>query len=426
MSNGKRGSPEARRRRPPTIDLKATEIASEPVKPAEPVDPPKESAAASGRCGRGPRGRACVGAAAIGAPASGAAASGAAAGRAQAGASRMVRTACPRLRETVNRHADWRLIGAGAIGAAAMMAVLLVILATGALSSRTRSTPLASRLTLLEQQTREVANRPQPTGLDPARARRARGAGRRRRAGDGAASPTSRAASRGPSRAPAAWLRSSARLARAEQAGAAPRPAPGRSGARRPRGGARSRAAAARRSRHAARRRQCGRARCQVARRCGVRGGAEGAACRARGRRARSSQALTARVAALEQAAKVAQERHRRHGRRRPGRAARFRGGLAARRGRARRSVRAGAGGGAPACRPIAKALAPLEPFAATGVPRAAALARELSGLTGAMLSAAGQRAARRRLHRPAAAECRAAGAHPSDQRGAGRRRRRP
>src|SRR5688572_28866587 len=43
MSNGKRGSPEARRRRPPTIDLKATEIASDPVKPAEPVDPLKES-----------------------------------------------------------------------------------------------------------------------------------------------------------------------------------------------------------------------------------------------------------------------------------------------------------------------------------------------------------------------------------------------
>ena len=39
---------------------------------------------------------------------------------------------------------------------------------------------------------------------------------------------------------------------------------------------------------------------------------------------------------------------------------------------------------------PDASALAPLEPFAATGVPRAAALARELSQLTGPMLSAAG------------------------------------
>ena len=65
MSNGKRGSPEARRRRPPTIDLKATEIASEPVKPAEPVDPPKESAAAAAAAAE-VRGRACVGAAAIG------------------------------------------------------------------------------------------------------------------------------------------------------------------------------------------------------------------------------------------------------------------------------------------------------------------------------------------------------------------------
>jgi hypothetical protein len=34
--------------------------------------------------------------------------------------------------------------------------------------------------------------------------------------------------------------------------------------------------------------------------------------------------------------------------------------------------------------------LAPLEPFAATGVPRAAALARELSQLSGPMLNAAG------------------------------------
>ena len=37
-----------------------------------------------------------------------------------------------------------------------------------------------------------------------------------------------------------------------------------------------------------------------------------------------------------------------------------------------------------------AKALAPLEPFAAAGVPRAATLARELSQLTGPMLAAAG------------------------------------
>jgi hypothetical protein len=39
---------------------------------------------------------------------------------------------------------------------------------------------------------------------------------------------------------------------------------------------------------------------------------------------------------------------------------------------------------------PDAGALAPLEPFAATGVPRSAALARELSQVSGAMLSAAG------------------------------------
>jgi hypothetical protein len=100
-------------------------------------------------------------------------------------------------------------------------------------------------------------------------------------------------------------------------------------------------------------------------------------------------QALAARVAALEQAAKAAQERI----------AATAGADRAGRLAFVAVALRGAVERGDPfarelaAVRPLvadAKALAPLEPFAANGVPRAAALARELSGLTGAMLSAAG------------------------------------
>jgi hypothetical protein len=57
MADDKRpsGPPGGKRRRPPaTIDLKATEITSDPVQPAEPVDLPQEPAAAEAQ----PAGRA--------------------------------------------------------------------------------------------------------------------------------------------------------------------------------------------------------------------------------------------------------------------------------------------------------------------------------------------------------------------------------
>ena len=69
-------------------------------------------------------------------------------------------------------------------------------------------------------------------------------------------------------------------------------------------------------------------------------------------------------------------------------------------------------------------ASAPLEPFAATGVPRTAALARELSQLAAAMLNAAGTAPRDGGIIDRLQAERRAAGAHPPDQRGAGRRSR--
>jgi hypothetical protein len=100
-------------------------------------------------------------------------------------------------------------------------------------------------------------------------------------------------------------------------------------------------------------------------------------------------EALTARVSALEQAAKSAEEKIARTAG--ADRIARLAFLAVALRGPVER--------GEPftqelaAVKPLvpdAAALAPLEPFAATGVPRTAALARELSQLTGPMLSAAG------------------------------------
>ena len=381
MSNAKRGSTEARRRRPPTIDLKATEVVSEPVKPTEPIDPPKESSDP---------------------PAAAAAEIHAAAPASEPPPSEPPPAEPPvaepepaqakwserwsGLREAVNSHADWRLIGAGAIGAAIMMAVLLLILATGALSPADQATPLASRLTVLEQQTREVANRPPPTGLDQrALAELATRVGAAEQAMGRVADIESRLARAEQGAGRVAEIES--RLARAEQAGAVPRsqgdPAlsarvAALEAALRPLADLGSRLDAV----NAAARDATSRADAAFE-------AAQKAPPAAPAVPSNELQALTARVAALEQAAKVAQERI----------AATAGADRAGRLAFVAVSLRAAVERGDPfgqelaAVRPLVadpKALAPLEPFAATGVPRAAALARELSGLTGAMLSAAG------------------------------------
>ena len=63
------------------------------------------------------------------------------------------------------------------------------------------------------------------------------------------------------------------------------------------------------------------------------------------------------------------------------------------------------------------KALAPLAPFAASGVPAAQALAQELHALLPAMLADFRRISAARRLPRAAAGQCRQTGAHPSGYR---------
>ena len=384
MSNGKRGSPEARRRRPPTIDLKATEIASEPVKPAEPVDPPKESPPAAAAAEVHAAAPASEPPPSEPPPAEPPPAEPPPAEPRPAQAAWSERLSG--LRETVNRHADWRLIGAGAIGAAVMMAVLLIILATGALSSD-QVTPLASRLTLLEQQTREVANCPQPTGLDQrALAELAARVGAAEQAMGRVAAIESRLARAEQGAGRVAEIE--ARLARAEQAGTAPRPAqvdPALSNrvaaleaALRPLADLGTQIDAAKAA-----------ARDAKSRADAAFEAAQKAPLAAPAVPSEELQALTARVAALEQATKVAQDRI----------AATAGADRAGRLAFVAVSLRAAVERGDPfgqelaAVRPLAadpKALAPLEPFAATGVPRVAALARELSGLTGAMLSAAG------------------------------------
>jgi hypothetical protein len=100
-------------------------------------------------------------------------------------------------------------------------------------------------------------------------------------------------------------------------------------------------------------------------------------------------EALTARVATLEQATKAATERiASTAGADKAGRLAFV--AIALRAAVERGDAFAGELAAAKPLVADAKAISALEPFAATGVPRNAALGRELSALTGAMLNAAG------------------------------------
>ena len=112
---------------------------------------------------------------------------------------------------SLRRHAaagvDGRLIAASAVGAAAMLVVFLVILASGALAPRDDVVTLLPRLAQLEAQTREAANRPQQQAR-PARAggSRARASAQPSRRCGG--SLTSRRGWRVPSRAAPRWASS--------------------------------------------------------------------------------------------------------------------------------------------------------------------------------------------------------------------------
>jgi len=228
----------------------------------------------------------------------------------------------------------WRLAAACAAGAAAMLLVLLALWGAGVFQSEDQVTP---RLTRLEQHLLALENRPQPPAADPR----------------AVVDLTARVAAA--EQALARLSEIDARLTKAEAAANAPR-------AGQPDQALTSRVTAL-----------------------------ENAAQKTSPPAASPAevQALAARVAALEQAAKAAEQKLAvTAGADRAGRLAFLATALrgAVERGETFTQQLAAA----KPLVPDAAALSALEPFAATGVPRNAALARDLAQLAGPMLNAAG------------------------------------
>src|SRR5437588_76453 len=155
------GPPGGKRRRPPsTIDLKATEIASDAVQPTESphetgdsepqaaasatAEPKIEPAREAPRPKRPPSGW-----------------------RPEWLDIAALNNRMSALRARMAERMNWRLIGAGGSGAAAMLVLFAVLWIFGAVSNRDDFTvTLAARLALLEMQARDLAAKPLPAGLD--------------------------------------------------------------------------------------------------------------------------------------------------------------------------------------------------------------------------------------------------------------------
>jgi hypothetical protein len=335
MADGKSDPPGKRRRPPTTIDLKATEVASDPAAKTEAVDPPAES----------PRTETAE-------PKPEPAAS-PAADRARVGAWRerldlsRMNARMTALRGRLSGRMNWRLIAAGVAGAA-VLAALLALWGAGLLQ---RDDQTGARLARLELQVRDLANRPQPPAADPR--------------------PLTDLAARVAAAEQALGRISDldARLGKAEAAAAAPRAA-------QPDQALAARVTAAETAAREAR------SRADAAFEAAQKASAPAAS-------PADLQALAARVSALEQAAKAMQEKVAvTAGADRAGRLAFV--AVALRGAVERGEPFAPELGAAKPLVPDAAALGALEPFAASGVPRTAALARELSQLAGPMLSAAG------------------------------------
>jgi hypothetical protein len=370
MADDKRspsGPPGGKRRRPPTtLDLKATEIASDPVNPSQPTDSAKETPASEAPAAAGQAGESAPEAAPAPPPGPG--------WRPEWLASAAMNDRLSALRARVAEQ-NWRLAGAGAAGAAAMLVVVLVLWAFGSFGAPDRTAALAARLASLESQVRDLAARPQPPAIDPR----------------ALADLTARVGAAEQAMTRLADL--DARVTKAEAAAAAPRPAAidpaltsriaALEAAMRPLAELGSRLDAASAAARDAK------ARADAALEAAQK---NSAVAPAQAADRKDIEALVARVAALEQGAKAAEEKIARAavtaGADRAGRLAFVAVALrsAVERGEAFAQELA-------AVKPLvpdAAATAPLEPFAATGVPRTAALARELSQLTGPMLNAAG------------------------------------
>jgi hypothetical protein len=342
---GPSGPPGGKRRRPTTIDLKATEIASESVTPPEPADsppapPPTEAQSPAPEAQSEPSTPEMQEP-----PRSGG-------WRDRLDLLRFKARMAER-RGSFSRGMNWRPIAAGVTGAAAMVIVFLALWGSGAFNARDDVTGiLLPRVAALDSQVRDLANRPQPPSVEPrtitdltarvATAEQAMG-----RLGD-----------------------LDARIAKLEAGATTPRTTE-------PDQNVIARVTALEGAARDAK------SRADAAFEAAQKTAAPPAVAPA------DFQALSSRVAALEQAAKSAEEKiARTAGADRIGRLAFV---AVALRGVVER--------GEPfekelaAVKPLvpdANALAPLEPFAATGLPRSAALAHELSQLSGPMLSAAG------------------------------------
>ena len=164
MADEKRpsGPPGGKRRRPPaTIDLKATEVASEPVTPTERTDSPEET----------PRAEA-AGAAAEPKPEPPREAAQATPSRAGGWRPEWVNVAAlndriAALRAQLSERMSWRLIAAGVAGAGAVLIALIALWMFGATGSRDDlAAPLGARVATLETQVRDLAAKPAPAGVD--------------------------------------------------------------------------------------------------------------------------------------------------------------------------------------------------------------------------------------------------------------------
>ena len=330
------GPPGGKRRRPPTtLDLKATEVAPDPVKPAETTDSDQKTASAEAS------------------EAAAAAAPNAETASPPTWRPNWVEARMARIGARLSAGSSARLIAASAAAAAAMLVLFLALWGLGAFNNRDDALP--ARIAALETQVRDLAAKPAPASADPR-----------------------------------ALAELAARVAKAEQAAAAPR-APQTDQALTDRVAAletavRPLADVAQRLDGAGAAAREAKSRADAAFEAAQKGAPAQAADR------QEIEALAQRVAALEQAAKSADEKIARAatsaGADRAGRLA-F---IAA-------ALRAAVERGVPfapelaAAKPLIAdpaALGALEPFAATGVPRADVLARELSQRSNAILAAAG------------------------------------
>ena len=394
MADDKRdpsGSPGGKRRRPPTtIDIKATEIASDPVKPTEPAETHQESPQATPPPAAATAAEEPKGDALREPPPSGG-------DRKPPPESRPPRwpdvaalnDRISALRRRMAGRSSWQAIAAGVAGACVVLIPFLALWAAGLLGNRDDlTTPLAARIAALETHARELAAKPSPSGMDSraiadlaARVSAAEQAMGRIDELQGRLAKAEQGVGR------VADL--DARVAKAEQTAAAPRATSdqaldGRVAAvetvTRGLGDLNQRidsAGAAARD---------AKSRADAAFELAQKSAAVPAAQAADHK---EIEALLARVAGLEQAAKAAEEKiARTAGADRAGRLAFTAAAL-----------RSAVERGDPYARELAAVkplvsdagtLAALEPLATTGVPRTAALAREFSQLTGPMLNAAG------------------------------------